>query len=127
MPRTSPQDTLLDLDRHVANRLDGIPVGRWHRSLVTVVGLGCFFNFFEVAIGVLMIPLLPAGWASDTLWKSLIIGSPFVGELIGALTLTSPTGSAAVACSSSTWCPTQRWRCCAPSPMTREPLSLCGS
>ena len=88
MPRTSPQDTLLDLDRHVANRLDGIPVGRWHRSLVTVVGLGCFFNFFEVAIGVLMIPLLPAGWASDTLWKSLIIGSPFVGELIGALTLT---------------------------------------
>jgi putative MFS transporter len=56
--------------------------------LVTVVGLGCFFNFFEVAVGVLMIPLLPGGWAADTLWKSLIIGAPFAGELIGALVLT---------------------------------------
>ncbi len=72
----------------VADRLDAVPVGRWHRALVTVVGLGCFFNFFEVAAGTLMIPLLPAGWAATTGAKSLLIGSTFAGELIGALVLT---------------------------------------
>jgi putative MFS transporter len=74
--------------RRVADGLDGIPLGRWHRSLVTVVGLGCFFTFFEVAVGVLMIPLLPGDWAPSTLGKSLIIGSTFAGELLGALVLT---------------------------------------
>jgi putative MFS transporter len=53
-----------------------------------VVGLGCFFNFFEVAIGTLMVPLLPAGWAGTTWETSLIIGSTFAGELLGALALT---------------------------------------
>jgi putative MFS transporter len=77
-----------DLNRHIANRLDALPVGRWHRSVVAVVGLGCFFNFFEVAVGTLMVPLLPAGWVPDTLWISLVIGAPFAGELIGALVLT---------------------------------------
>jgi putative MFS transporter len=76
------------LNLRVAARLDRIPIGRWHRSLVTVVGLGCFFNFFEVAIGTLMVPLLPAGWTSTTLATSMIIGSTFAGELIGALVLT---------------------------------------
>jgi MFS transporter, putative metabolite:H+ symporter len=72
----------------IAARLDRLPVGRWHRALVAVVGLGCFFNFFEVAIGTLMVPLLPAGWAATTWETSLIIGSTFAGELLGALALT---------------------------------------
>jgi putative MFS transporter len=72
----------------VARRLDRIPVGRWHRGVVTVVGLGCFFNFFEVAIGTLMVPLLPSEWTSTTLMTSMIIASTFVGELVGALVLT---------------------------------------
>ncbi|MEV6624880.1 MFS transporter [Amycolatopsis sp. NPDC051106] len=72
----------------IAARLDRLPVGRWHRALVAVVGLGCFFNFFEVAIGTLMVPLLPAGWVATTWKTSLIIGSTFAGELVGALALT---------------------------------------
>jgi putative MFS transporter len=78
----------LDPRQQIANRLDALPIGRWHRSVVAVVGLGCFFNFFEVAVGTLMVPLLPTGWAPDTLWISLVIGAPFAGELIGALVLT---------------------------------------
>ncbi|HEY3711233.1 MAG TPA: MFS transporter [Amycolatopsis sp.] len=87
-PDSPPGRTMGEAGRRVADRLDGIPVGRWHRSLVTVVGLGCFFNFFEVAVGTLMIPLLPGDWVPSTLGKSLIIGSTFAGELLGALILT---------------------------------------
>jgi MFS transporter, putative metabolite:H+ symporter len=87
MTQTSP-GSHTGLDRTIPARLDRLPIGRWHRSLVAVVGLGCFFNFFEVAIGTIMVPLLPAGWASTTLSKSLIIGSIFAGELVGALALT---------------------------------------
>lgn len=88
MTKMSSDSPPSDTGRRIADRLDGIPVGRWHRSLVTVVGLGCFFNFFEVAVGVLMIPLLPGDWVPTTLWKSLVIGSTFAGELVGALVLT---------------------------------------
>jgi putative MFS transporter len=87
MTKTSP-GAQAPSARAIAARLDHLPVGRWHRGLVTVVGLGCFFNFFEVAVGVLMIPLLPADWVATTLDKSLVIGSTFVGELLGAVALT---------------------------------------
>ncbi|MFI8205491.1 MFS transporter [Streptomyces sp. NPDC085937] len=64
-----------------------LPVGRWHRRVLVVVGLGSFFNFFEVALGSLLIPLLPEGWAASSTDKSLLIGATFVGELVGALLL----------------------------------------
>jgi putative MFS transporter len=87
MTKTS-SDSHTGSARTIAARLDRLPVGRWHRALVAVVGLGCFFNFFEVAIGTLMVPLLPAGWVATTWETSLIIGSTFAGELVGALALT---------------------------------------
>ncbi|MEU5462873.1 MFS transporter [Streptomyces althioticus] len=75
------------LEAEVAARLDALPVGRWHRRVLVVVGLGSFFNFFEVALGSLLIPLLPEGWAATSADKSLLIGATFVGELFGALLL----------------------------------------
>jgi putative MFS transporter len=71
----------------VAARLDGLPLSRWHVRVVTLMGLGTFFNFFEVGLGSLLVTLVPAGWAATTLDKSLVIGSAFVGELLGALFL----------------------------------------
>jgi hypothetical protein len=35
----------------IADRLDRLPPSRWHRQLVTLLGLGSFFNFFELALG----------------------------------------------------------------------------
>ncbi|MFF2511859.1 MFS transporter [Streptomyces sp. NPDC058086] len=71
----------------VGSRLDALPVGRWHRRVLLIVGLGSFFNFFEVALSSLLVPLLPGGWASSTTDKSALIGATFAGELLGALLL----------------------------------------
>ncbi|MDQ1040193.1 putative MFS transporter [Streptomyces sp. V3I8] len=71
----------------VAARLDGLPVTRWHRRVLAVVGLGSFFNFFEVALSSLLVPLLPADWAATTTGKSLLISATFAGELLGAIAL----------------------------------------
>ncbi|CCK25023.1 putative membrane protein [Streptomyces davaonensis JCM 4913] len=71
----------------VAKRLDGLPVTRWHRRVLAVVGLGSFFNFFEVALSSLLVPLLPAAWVVTTTDKSLLISATFAGELLGAVAL----------------------------------------
>ncbi|MDO0930034.1 MFS transporter [Streptomyces sp. TG1A-8] len=60
---------------------------RWHRRVLAVVGLGSFFNFFEVALSSLLIPLLPAAWVVTTTDKSLLISATFAGELLGAVAL----------------------------------------
>ncbi|MFG2884757.1 MFS transporter [Streptomyces sp. NPDC048297] len=71
----------------ISRRLDALPVTRPHRRIVALIGLGSFFNFFEVALGTLLIPLLPAAWAATTADRSLLIGAPFLGEAIGAFAL----------------------------------------
>jgi MFS transporter, putative metabolite:H+ symporter len=71
----------------VAQRLDALPVSGWHRRIVALIGLGSFFNFFEVALGTLLIPLLPAAWTATAVDKSLLVGAPFAGEMIGAFAL----------------------------------------
>ncbi|WP_063784897.1 MFS transporter [Streptomyces sp. TP-A0356] len=75
------------LQAEISTRLDALPVTSWHRRVVTLIGLGSFFNFFEVALGTLLIPLLPASWTATTTDKSLLIGAPFLGEMIGAFAL----------------------------------------
>ncbi|MGI5144706.1 MULTISPECIES: MFS transporter [unclassified Streptomyces] len=71
----------------IAARLDDMPLNRWHRRIAALMGIGTFFNFFEVGLGSLLVTLVPAHWASTTADKSLVIGSAFIGELLGALLL----------------------------------------
>jgi putative MFS transporter len=71
----------------IAARLDALPIGRWHRRMIRVVGVGSFFNFYEVALGTLLVPLLPTAWTHTTLDKSMLIGAAFAGEMVGALLL----------------------------------------
>ncbi|WP_063712851.1 MFS transporter [Sciscionella marina] len=71
----------------IAANLDRLPVGPWHRRVVALMGIGTFFNFFEVGLGSLLVTLIPSAWADTTLAKSMVIGSAFAGELIGALVL----------------------------------------
>ncbi|MCU1679811.1 MAG: putative rane protein [Amycolatopsis sp.] len=71
----------------IAARLDRLPLSRWHRRMVVLIGLGSFFNFFEVAIGSFFGVLLGAQWHLTTVDRSMIIGSVFVGEMIGSLLL----------------------------------------
>src|SRR6266516_2663578 len=71
----------------VAARLDRLPLSRWHRKMVLLIGLGSFFNFFEVALGSFFPVLLGTQWPLTTLDQSLIIGAVFVGEMIGSVLL----------------------------------------
>jgi len=71
----------------IAERLDRLPLSRWHRRMVVLIGLGAFFSFFEVALGSFFGVLLGTRWSLSTLDQSLIIGSVFVGEMVGSLLL----------------------------------------
>lgn len=73
--------------RSIAARLDALPPSRWRRRMVVLIGLGSFFNFFEVALGSFFGVLLGTQWHLTTLDRSMIIGSVFVGEMIGSLLL----------------------------------------
>src|ERR1700730_10044251 len=68
-------------------RVDAAPVTRWHRNLARLLGIGCFFNFFEVALGSLIVTLLPATWIDTSTEKAAVIACAFAGELIGAVVL----------------------------------------
>lgn len=79
-----PASAIPDL---IARRLDALPVSGWHRRIVVLIRLGSFFSFAEVALGTLLIPLPPGAWTATNLDKSLLIGAPFAGEMIGAFAL----------------------------------------
>lgn len=80
-----PHDIVLPLT--VADRLDRLPPSRWHRRTVVLIGLGAFFSFFEVALGGFLGVLLKTPWNLTTVDVSMIVGSAFLGEMIGSLTL----------------------------------------
>lgn len=71
----------------VAERLDRLPLSRWHRRMVLLIGLGTFFTFFEVTLGSFFGVLLGRQWPLSTFDLSMIIASTFVGEMIGSLVL----------------------------------------
>jgi putative MFS transporter len=73
--------------RAIAMRLDRLPRSGWHRRMVLLIGLGSFFNFFEVALGSFFPVLLGSQWRLTTLDKGLVIGSAFFGEMIGSVLL----------------------------------------
>jgi len=68
-------------------RMDGATVGRWHRNVARLLGIGCFFNFFEVALGSLIVTLLPATWVDTSAEKAAVIACAFAGEFVGAVVL----------------------------------------
>lgn len=73
--------------RSIAARLDRLPVSGWHRRMVLLIGLGSFFNLFEIALGSFLGVLLGAQWSLSTLDRSMIIGALFLGEMIGSIVL----------------------------------------
>lgn len=71
----------------VAGRLDRLPLSRWHRRMVLLIGLGTFFTFFEVTLGSFFGVLLGRQWSLSTVDLSMVIASTFVGEMVGSLVL----------------------------------------
>ncbi|GIH18577.1 MFS transporter [Rugosimonospora africana] len=68
----------------LAARLDLLPVSRWHRMVTLIVGLGSFFDLYEVFLGGVLAPVLAKQWHLSSTGKSAVISSAFAGMFIGA-------------------------------------------
>ena len=64
--------------------LERLPVSRWHWRLVAFVGIGTFFDLYEVFLGGVLAPVLAEEWGLGTLGKSMVIAAGFAGMFIGA-------------------------------------------
>ncbi|MBA8794970.1 putative MFS transporter [Friedmanniella endophytica] len=72
------------LENTPAARLDRLPVLGWHRGLTVLVGLGSFFDLYEVFLGGVLAAVLAERWHLDATGKALVIGSAFAGMFVGA-------------------------------------------
>jgi MFS family permease len=64
--------------------IGGPSVSRWHWRLVVVVGIGTFFDLYEVFLGGVLAPVLAKEFGLGTLGKSMVIAAGFAGMFIGA-------------------------------------------
>lgn len=64
--------------------LERLPISRWHWRLVVLVGLGTFFDLYEVFLGGVLAPVLAKEFGLGTLGKSMVIAAGFAGMFIGA-------------------------------------------
>jgi putative MFS transporter len=74
-------------ERSIAARLDRLPLTRWHWALIVVVGLGTFFDLYEVFLGGVLGAVLTDEWQLSTNEKSFVIASAFMGMFVGAIVL----------------------------------------
>lgn len=65
-------------------RLDNLPVTGWHRKLVVLVGVGSFFDLYEVFLGGVLATILAVQWNLSDTGKSAVIASAFIGMFVGA-------------------------------------------
>ncbi|MFJ9085066.1 MFS transporter [Streptomyces sp. NPDC102384] len=65
-------------------RLDRLPVGPWHRRLTAIVGIGAFFDLYEVFLGGVLAAALAESWQLSGTEKSWLIASGFLGMFVGA-------------------------------------------
>jgi putative MFS transporter len=64
--------------------LERLPVSRWHWLLVVLIGIGTFFDLYEVFLGGVLAPVLAKEWDLGTAGKSMVIAAGFAGMFIGA-------------------------------------------
>lgn len=67
--------------------LDRLPVTGWHWRLTVLVGLGSFFDLYEVFLGGVLAPVLAEEFALGSAGKALVIASGFAGMFVGASVL----------------------------------------
>jgi len=71
---------LLDIGR----RLDRLPVGRVHRKIVVAIGLGLFFEVYEIFLSSTIATALKTEYGFGGTALQLLMASSFVGMFIGA-------------------------------------------
>ncbi|MCX5084209.1 MFS transporter [Streptomyces sp. NBC_00401] len=68
----------------VSRRLEVLRPGPWHRRLTAVVGVGAFFDLYEVFLGGVLAAALAEPWHLSQTQKSWIIAAGFLGMFVGA-------------------------------------------
>jgi MFS transporter, putative metabolite:H+ symporter len=64
--------------------LERLPVSAWHWRLVVVVGIGTFFDLYEVFLGGVLAPVLAIEFHLGTAGKAVVIAAGFAGMFVGA-------------------------------------------
>ncbi|GLX02053.1 MFS transporter [Microtetraspora sp. NBRC 16547] len=82
----APGSHRLDLVTAAA-RLERLPVGAWHWRLTAIVGIGAFYEYFEVFLGGILAAVLTPVWNLGTFEQGWLIGAVFLGMFVGALSL----------------------------------------
>ncbi len=71
----------------IGQRLDHLPVGRMHRKVVIAIGLGLFFEMYEIFLSSTISTTLKAQYDLNGTTLKLLLASSFVGMFIGAAAL----------------------------------------
>ncbi|WP_207229643.1 MFS transporter [Ktedonosporobacter rubrisoli] len=71
----------------VASRIDRLPLSSLHVRLNTVLGIGTFFDLYDIFLGGLLGTVLTPLYHLNSFETALIIGSSFLGMFVGASTL----------------------------------------
>jgi putative MFS transporter len=69
-------------------RLDRLPVTRRHRFVLVAVGIGIFFDLYEVFLAGTLATVLGKEFGVTGTAQKLVLSSVFVGAFVGAITLT---------------------------------------
>src|SRR4051812_44027383 len=68
----------------IGARLDGLPLTRTHIRLIVIVGLGLFFDLFDVFLAGVISTVLTGSFGIDRATLPYVIGSSFIGMFFGA-------------------------------------------
>jgi MFS transporter, putative metabolite:H+ symporter len=70
-------------------RLESLPFSRWHTKARVIVGSATFFDAFSALSLAFALPVLIDVWHITPAQSGILIGSSYVGQLIGALLFSS--------------------------------------
>lgn len=71
----------------VAARIDRLPLFSLHRKLAFILGLGTFFDLYDIFLGGVLAPVLTKVFTLNGFETALVIGSGFFGMFVGAIVL----------------------------------------
>ena len=73
-----------DARRDAGSRLDALPVSRFHRRMVMLIGAGMFLDGFELSLsGGVLSALTHSGWSTMQL-NAAFVTATFLGMTLGA-------------------------------------------
>lgn len=71
----------------ISNRLNQLQIGKAHKKATALIGVGLFFEFFELFLAGVLSPVLQAKFHIGANIMPLLLGSSFLGMFFGAIFL----------------------------------------